>query len=126
MLEVCRENGGVNDGILRAVESIARGTLNIYHNDLSFADKDDVVQNVLLRFFRRWRCIDTTKKPVAYIGYVVKTEAFRIRRRLNKRRNLITYESELPQESPSIDRYARLERTRKLSVGIICPSYCKW
>lgn len=119
MLEDCRENGGVNDGILRAVESIARKVLNGYHSDLSGADKDDVVQCVLIRFWRKWSTIDVCKNPRAFIAYMVKTEAFRVRRKFFKRKKFLDYDSEITKNG-TIDRCTRLERADKLSLGIVC------
>ena len=126
MLEDCRENGGVNDGILRAVESVVREILGIYHSDLSAVDKDDVAQSVLVRFWRNWARIAPNRNPVAFIGYMVKTEAFRVRRKFCKRKKFLDYDSEISKdgERGTIDRFAKFDRTQKLPLGIIRAGGC--
>ena len=73
MLEICRENGGVNGDILRAVERIANGYLSA-ETSCKTCDKAIVVNNALVKFCAIWRRIDARKNIFAYITSLVRNE----------------------------------------------------
>ena len=104
MLEECRKNGGLNAGILKEVESIARAVL--VSRGLK-RDVDDVCQNVLIRFSRLWKRIEPRNKPQAYVVKIIKTEAFRHNRKSINRKKFIIYESEFDERSSGFGSLAK-------------------
>lgn len=82
MLEICRENGGVNGDILRAVERIANGYLSA-ETSCKTCDKAIVVNNALVKFCAIWRRIDARKNIFAYITSLVRNE-LRMRNRSSR------------------------------------------
>lgn len=87
MLEDCRENGGVNDGILRAVESIAKRILR------GSQHQDEIAQAVLIRFCKIWRRIDCSRNVHAFIAAMVRNEKRMFFRSLNRKQRLFVNES---------------------------------
>lgn len=117
ILDECRKIGAANDALIVAFRRVALNALRMRHADLSRSDMDDVLQNALFRAWRNWKSIDRLRNPKSYIEYIVKTEAFRVRRKYFKRKKFIDYDSEI---SDAIDRNARLDGACKLKVGAVC------
>ena len=112
LLEDCRKNGTLSRDILKAVEGIARCVLFLQ----GLRDIDDISQNVLIRFSQIWTRIDPSNSPRAYVVKLIKTEAFRHRRKVFNRKKIFIYESEIESRGRgSFDKF---------SLGELCPARC--
>lgn len=88
ILDECRKIGAANDALIVAFRRVALNALRMRHADLSRSDMDDVLQNALFRAWRNWKHIDQLRNPKSYIEYIVKTEAFRVRRKNYKHKKI--------------------------------------
>lgn len=103
MLEICRENDGVNGDILRAVERIANGYLSA-ETSCKACDKAIVVNNALVKFCAIWRRIDASKNTFAYITSLVRNELRMHNRSLILKRRIFKDEIDI-----SNSRYAAFQ-----------------
>ena len=112
MLKECRKNGALSRAILKAVEGMARCVLF----SQGLRDIDDISQNVLIRFSQIWTRIDPSNSPRAYVIKLIKTEAFRHRRKVFNRKKIFIYESEI--------EFTGRGSFDKFSLGELCTARC--
>ena len=93
MLVDCQKMASVNDDILRAVESIAKGGISRF-STISTIDTAEVVNNVLLRFCAVYKRINPSNNPISYVLKLVRTEVFRANRSYYNRKKKLCYETE--------------------------------
>lgn len=126
MLVDCQKMASVNDDILRAVESIAKGGISRF-STISTIDTAEVVNNVLLRFCAVYKRINPSNNPISYVLKLVRTEIFRANRSYYNRRKNLCYETDYTERHQGNNRNDRIESVFASSapeMGVVRAGCC--
>lgn len=129
MLVDCQKMASVNDDILRAVESIAKGGISRF-STISTIDTAEVVNNVLLRFCAVYKRINPSNNPISYVLKLVRTEIFRANRSYYNRRKNLCYETDYTEKFQSNKNCRRNDRIESVfassapEMGVVRAGCC--
>ena len=97
MLKECRKKGVVTPEILQTVMGISRRFLT--YDKCASCEKNEVVQNVLIRFAESYGRIDLSRNVFAYITKMVRNELRMHQRKSRIRSKHIAYEADYSDTS---------------------------